>query len=218
MQHQITLGCGIVTGLLTSAATAIGAVISETFDPEAHDVHTEAMTTLVGGAIVGALASCVGFSLLNLATNETNQTSVNKCARLVEFMMSIGIILSAPLAGEFILNSGTEWDATVIDTLLGMAVMCGGAIPFACCFACCTTVAGAAYITRQAHNDFVEAPAAPRRSDLEAQHGSALQAPSFSNNVMPTLVPIHQQFATIYTQSRTQFDNDIARVFGRGFN
>jgi hypothetical protein len=113
---------GAVAGLGVSAVTAIGASI------KGHDVHQEAMTNLVGGVIVGAIAGSLGCCV-------PNPENFELCGKfsiyLLQAAISTGVTFTAPLMGETVMGLGANYMQTVADSFIGSGVVSGAALGLA---------------------------------------------------------------------------------------
>lgn len=107
-------------GLGLPLATTIGAVVRH------NDIHAEAMTTLVGGVISGAIAGTFGCCVPEADKNSSC------CLQFSVAVLSKALVtaaaLTAPLIGEKCLNLGITWGQTVIDGLIGDAILLGGVL------------------------------------------------------------------------------------------
>jgi hypothetical protein len=108
---------GATAGLVVSACTALGAKII------GHDVHQEALTTLVGGVIVGAIAGSFGCCVPN---PDGFSCSGKFAIYLLQTAIGNAVTCAAPVMGEAILGLGSNYSDTVIDTYVGSGVLTGG--------------------------------------------------------------------------------------------
>lgn len=104
----------MIFGLSGAAVTAIGAAIRK------NDVHSEAISVLVGGVITGALAGTIGCCI----TGENASLGL----QLLEVSLSIAPSLTAPLMGDLVMDLDNKWGRVIVDGLIGDATVVGGVI------------------------------------------------------------------------------------------
>lgn len=150
-------------GLVGALVAAIGASIRD------NSVHDEAMTVLVGGVIVGAMAGTVGCCTSNPSEN------ASACAKFTLGLLSAGIALTAfftsPMMGELILDKDTNWDDVIIDEIVGGLSLTAGALGAA------AVVGGAALCANAAqycsNRFFASASSVPPTESLTANKQAA---------------------------------------------
>lgn len=113
-----------VTGAVTfggigSLAVAIGAAIRN------NNVSDEALSLLAGGATIGALSGFFG-CIINMKDN------TDICLRITlgvaNAALALGSFLAAPAIGKQYYGLGEGWGQTVVDELIGVCVLSGGAL------------------------------------------------------------------------------------------
>lgn len=110
----------MVFGLSGAAVTAIGAAIRK------NNVHTEAMSVLVGGVITGAIAGSVGCCITGDHAGLPFKLQLG--LSLIETSLALAASLTAPLMGDLVMGYDNKWGRVIVDGLIGDATVIGGAV------------------------------------------------------------------------------------------
>ncbi|MBA4697315.1 MAG: hypothetical protein H2069_08025 [Legionella sp.] len=109
-----------------AAVTAMGAAIND------QNVSNEALTVLVGGSLTGAIAGAINRVLRN-----ASDTPASWRLNLGTALLGVAASLTAPLMGKLVLSNDNDWGQTIVDGLIGEAVLLGAALTARACTACC---------------------------------------------------------------------------------
>lgn len=131
----VDIVAGAITGAMSgavlfgpggAAVTAMGAAIND------QSVSNEALTVLVGGSLTGAMAGAINRVLWN-----ASDTPASWRLKMGSALLGLAASLTAPLMGKLILNNDNDWGQTVVDGVIGGAVLVGAGLTVKACTACC---------------------------------------------------------------------------------
>lgn len=104
-------------GLGEALAVTMGAAIRK------NSIDDEALTVLAGGVITGAIIGTIGYCIPN--TDKDSHTCLKIATAVLYTTLTLAALLTAPLMGEKCLKRDTKWGETVIDGLIGEAILIG---------------------------------------------------------------------------------------------
>lgn len=112
------------------------------------NLRANTLTVLAGGAVTGAIAGSVGCFIPT--TDQGTPLRIKLALGLLDTALSATAFFTAPLMGEVMLNSGTEWSEVIVQELAGSATIVAGVVGIAvvggaiCCAPqlakCCSTL------------------------------------------------------------------------------